>query len=369
MDVLERVREVNAGASLTEERLSGARARLLEGIDAAAASSRKRAGRRPMLLIAGAVAGVAAVTATVVVINQPSAAPPRIEAVPIPTVETREPGQTIPKPDPTAGTVVTPPFPGTTPQAGQYLRVERVTERLHYRDSANEVSSWGWTMQSGSSPISALLARDREEQYVPADRTGDWYQTHGPTAERVQLFPGGQEPDEQAAWDQRMPMDAQITGSWSTGGLAGDSFPLTGSMEYYENLPRDPQALLEYLRQRIANWASTQAEADDALLEDMTFTLTSNIAPPDVREAYIGAFASSGLARVDESVDGTVSFEVRREQYNSRTETVLVDESTGWVTEHTVRYDRGDRASEDMVPSGVPDIRTTYTVSIVNSIP
>lgn len=369
MDVLQRVRELNVGASLREEQLSGARARLLDGIDADRAKVQKQTARRPMFLIAGAVAGVAAVTATVVVISQPSETPLRIEAVPIPTIETREPGQTIPKPEPTAGTVVTPPFPGTTPHAGQYLRVERVTEWLHYRNSANEVFPWAWAMQSGSSPVSALLARDREEQYVPADRTGDWYQTHGPIAERVQLFPGGQGSDEQAAWDQRMPMEPQITESWSTGGLAGDSLPLTGSTEYYADLPRDPEALLDYLRLKIAGWASTQAEADDALLEDLTFTLTSNVAPADIREAYIGAFALSGLARVDESVDGTVSFHVRREQYNPRTETVSVDEATGWATEHIVRYDRGNRASEDMVPPEVPDVRTTYTVSIVNSVP
>ena len=370
MDVFERVREVNTSASLTDDRVAAARARLLSGIDESRERNRRRLAHRT-LLIAGAVATTAAVATAVVVFTQETAPPPRVEAIPTPTPTATPQPQASPSPQPsaTSGTGTTEPFPGTTPQAGQYLHIVSVTERLHYRSSSGEVFPWAWTTQSSSPPVSALLARDHDEQYVPADRSGDWYQAHGPTAEKVTLFPGVQGPDEEQRWNTLMPMDGKVGETWSTGGLAGDAFPPVGSTEYYADLPREPHALLDHLRTVVGTWTSGQEETDDALLENMTSTLLSNFAPADVREAYMGALTLSGLARTTPSDDGTVSFEVRREQYSPRTETMLVDETTGWVTVHTVRYDRESGASGDMVPADVPDIRTTYTVSLVNSGP
>ncbi|MFB8190942.1 hypothetical protein ACFC14_16615 [Microbacterium sp. NPDC055988] len=368
MDVFERVREVNTSASLTDDRVAAARARLLSGIDESREQNRRRLALRT-LLIAGTVAATAAVATAVVVFTQETAPPPRVEAIPTPTVTPQQPATPSPQPSPTSGTGATEPFPGTTPQAGQYLRIVGVTERLHYRASSGGAFPWAWMSESSSPPVSALLARDREEQYVPADRSGDWYQVHGPKAERVELFPGVQGPDEDQAWNTIMPEDSTVGETSSTGGLAGDAFPPVGSTEYYADLPREPRALLDHLRAVVGTWTSSPEETDDALLENMTSTLLSNFAPADVRKAYVGALTLSGLAQTSSSDDGTVSFELRREQYSPRTEKLIVDESTGWATVHTVRYDRQAGATGDMVPTDVPDIRTTYTVSIANSGP
>lgn len=367
MDGFERVREVNTGASLTEDRVSRARSRLLDGIHAGRVAERKRLVRRPMFLIAGAVATVTAVTATVVVISQPTAPSPRVEAVPVATGDPRTPGETIPRPESTAGAVVTEPFPGTTPQAGQYLRVESDIERLHYRDAQGV--AFNWTSYQGTPPSSALLTRDRMQLYVPADRAADWYNEQGPFSERVQYFPEEQSPADESAWEVSLPTQPEVNGGWSTGGLGGDAFPIVGSTAYYDAIPRDPQALLDGLRVKISGWTSTQHEADDALLEHLTFDLLLNIAPADVREAYIGALSLSSLVQTDSTGDGTIRFQFRRDLYHPRTETISVDAATGWVTEHDVRYDRPDGAESDMVPTSVPDIRTRYTVSIVNSAP
>lgn len=367
MDVFERVRDVNAGASMTEDRISGARARLLEGIDASSGVERKRLTRHPMFLIAGAVAGAAAVTAGVVIVNQPVPPKPRVVAEPARTVEPSAPTPTTPLPEPTTGAVITESFPGTTPQAGQFLRVDTETEYLNYRDSQGSV--FNWTSYQGVHPVSALLTRDRMQLYIPADRSGDWYNEHGPVAERVQFFPGDQSPSDESVWDLSMPVQPEVSGWWSKGGLGGDALPPVGSTESYADLPRDPQALLDDLRARISGWTTSPQEADDALLEGLTFELLRNIAPADVREAYLGALALSGLVQTEASGTGTVSYQFHRAQYNPRTETIFVDEATGWVMRHDVRYDRADGAAGDMVPTTVPDIRTTNTVSIVSSAP
>lgn len=367
MDVFERVRDVNRGTSLTEDRIIGARIRLLQGIEDSRSAERKRLTKRPMFLIAGAVAGVAAVTAGVVVVGQLTSATPQVEAIPAPTVDPREPGPTIPKPAPTSGTTITEPYPGTTPQAGQYLHVASVSERLLYRDG--RVMIFPWSGHGDFPPISALLVRERTEQYVPADRSGDWYSAYGPTAERVQFFPEDQGPAGELAWDNMMPVNPEVNGSWSTGGLAGDVDPPNGSVEFYAPLPRDPQALLDYLRATFSDYAPTPAASDDTLLEHLMSTLKSNIAPADVRAAFLGALELSGLAQVDTASNGAVVYQVRRDLFTPRTEKITVDPATGWVTEYWMRYDRTDGASGDMVPADVPDVLTRFTVSIINSGP
>ncbi|WP_156172668.1 hypothetical protein [Microbacterium sp. Ag1] len=52
-----------------------------------------------------------------------------------------------------------------------------------------------------------------------------------------------------------------------------------------------------------------------------------------------------------------------------RTDTVSINTATGWATEYTLRSDRIDTGQGDMVPPTVPDIRMTYSVSIVDSAP
>ncbi|WP_407360389.1 hypothetical protein [Microbacterium sp. LBN7] len=365
MDVFERVRDVNAGTGLTEDRIIGARIRLLQGIDDSRSAERKRLLKRPMFLIAGAVAGAAAVTAGVVVVSQLTAPSPHVEAIPAPTAGPREPGQTVPKPEPTSGTTITEPYPGTTPQAGQYLHVGITSERLLYRDGRVFV----WPAHGDFPPISGLLVREYSQTYVPADRSGDWYFEWGPSSERVQFFPEDQGPAGELAWDNQVPVNPEVIGSWNTGGQPGDGDVQTGSTAWYAPYPRDPQALLDYLRAQAATYAESPEAVDDALIENLIFTIQSNIAPADVRAAFIGALELSGLAQKETTADGKTRYQVHRALFDARTETLTIDPATGWATEYTLRYDRTDGAAGDMVPANIPDIRATYTVSIVNSVP
>ncbi|MGH3690664.1 MAG: hypothetical protein ACRDT7_10950, partial [Microbacterium sp.] len=243
MDVFERMREVNRGAGLNEERITAARARLLLGIDEGRTAQRKRITRRPMFVVAGAVAGVAAATAGVVALSQLNAPSPQVEAIPTASASPRP--QITPTPDPiaTSGPVVTEPYPGTTPQAGQYLRITATEDRLMYMGASEIVYEWSpWA--DPYPPISAVLTRSVTDLYVPQDRTGDWILREGPRNERLQYF-SDVGPGDHSAWDTLFPYLPGIAESRSTGGhLVGGGDGVHGGIDSYAAHPSDPQALL-----------------------------------------------------------------------------------------------------------------------------
>ncbi|MEW2460222.1 hypothetical protein [Microbacterium sufflavum] len=367
MDVFERVREVNRGAGLSEEHLTSARARLLTGIDAGVPAERARRVRRPLFLVAGAVAGVAAATAGVVMLSQLTAPEPRVEAVPVQTLDPRPHGDPLPRPSATSGTGATEPFPGTTPQAGQYLHVTTTVDSLLYRDARVTVFTWPWH-QDGLAPIGALLVRDHSETFVPADRSGEWRGSNGPNSQRLQFFPEDQWPAGELAWDNLFPANDSV-GRWTfTGGFDTEVGPPTGSTEYFAQFPRDPQALLEFAKSFERGYEMVPEQADEAAVITIMDALRSNVAPADLREALISALALSPLVEATPS-GGTVIYRARFQHIDARTDTLTVDTTTGWMSEYTLRYDRTDGADGDMVPTDVPDIRYTATVSIVDAIP
>ncbi|PVE91652.1 hypothetical protein [Microbacterium sp. TPD7012] len=368
MDVFERVRDVNAGMSLTEDRIIGARARLLEGIDAGRAAERKQLTRRPMFLIAGAVAGVAAATAGVVVITQLTAPSPQVEAVPAPTADPRQPGEVLPHPAPTGGTGITEPFPGTTPQAGQYLRIDTVFESLLYRGP--EVSTYQWFYRPTQyPPISAALLRSFSSLTVPADRSGEWVGSYGPSNERIRFYPEDQGPGGEAAWDTLLPVRPDIDQWTYTGGIGGETLPLTGSLESYAQYPQDPAALLQYFRD-LAQGDPQMPDVEGSAVLNVAGVLISNYAPAATRAIFLEALELSPRAEVVSADNGIVTYRMHVDGWQGpSTTTVSIDTSTGWVTESTVRFDRADGAEGDMAPSDVPDIRRTFTVSIVDAIP
>lgn len=362
MNVFERVREVNTGVRLSDDRIMGAKSRLLEGIEADVVGARKRLARRPMLLVVGAVAGVAAAMAAVMVVSQLSVPAPVVEAEPHPgpAIDPRQPGEVLPHPAPTGGTGITEPFPGTTPEAGQYLSIVNSSESLLYRDA--RVMIFQWIGHGEYAPIGALLVRDRSELYVPADRTGDWISRYG-QPERVQYFPEDQGPAGVLAWDNMLPPPPETHETVSPGGIGWD----------FAEFPTDPQALLDYLGAQLLGYdgyePSEEARQEFAV-EEIVSTLRSNFAPATVRQTFLSALELSGLAQAITS-NGAVIYSIRFETRGSRTDTVTIDPVTGWVTEYTLRWDRdaGPAAAGDMVPTNIPDIRMTYTVSIVDEIP
>lgn len=370
MDVFERVREVNRGAGLNEERITSARARLLTGIDASASAERKRITRRPMLVIAGAVAGVAAVTTGVVVVSQLNAPTPQVEAIPTATASPRPQSTPTPEPSASSGPVVAAPYPGTTPQAGQYLRIVTTVDQLLYRGPYASTFAWPHNPEPFP-PISAALLRDSSQLYVPADRTGDWLESEGPTNERLQFFTQDTSGGDGVAWDNIRPFRPGVE-SWTTSGgfSVGGGDGLHGSLESYSWVPTDPQALLQLLRdQQLANGASAE-DVEEVVVSILIEELTYNVAPPEVREVLVEALALSERTEVVATNGTVVTYRLRvtATQF-AQTQWISIDTATGWVTQLSVRFDRATGADQDMVPSDVPDIRRTFSVSIVDALP
>jgi hypothetical protein len=366
MDAFERVREVNRGAGLPEERITAARARLLTGIDEGRSVGRKRIARRPMFVIAGAVAGVAAVTAGVVVVSQPTAPTPSIEAIPRESVRPTPQTSPTPQPTPTSGTTVTEPFPGTTPQAGQYLRIVNTTESLTYRDDRSIYTAWGESGLSGVQPVSALAVREVSEVYAPADRTTEWSGRYG-SEERIAYFPENPGPDGVAAWDSLLP-PASGAHEWrSFGGIEIGVSPLLGSVEWAAAFPRDPQALLDFARTYMRGYEQTPEQASEAAVDTLINVLRSNLAPADLRQSVLKALDLAGVAT--SKADGLVTYRMVYEHMDHRTDTISIDTTTGWAAEYSLRSDRVDAGPREMVPQTVPDIRMTFSVSIVDSAP
>ncbi|MFJ3471379.1 hypothetical protein ACIPJ1_00430 [Microbacterium maritypicum] len=366
MDVFERVREVNRGAGLNDERITEARARLLTGIDADTSAERRRTTRRPMFVIAGAMAGVAAATAGVVLISQMDAPSPQVEAVPQETALPTPRSTPAPKPSTTSGTTVTEPFPGTTPQTGQHLRIVNTTESIVYRDDQSVFAAWGESGLRGRQPVSALMFREVSEVNMPADRTTEWSGRFD-GEERVAYFPGNPGPDGVAAWDALLP-PAQGGREWtSAGGFEGDASPRRGSAEWSAAFPRDPYALLEFARTYMRAYEQTPAQANEAAVSTLVDVLRSNVAPADLRQSVLHALDLAGVPA--STANGIETYRIRYEHIDRRTDTVSIDTATGWATEYTLRSDRVDAGPGDMVPQTVPDIRMTYSVSIVDSAP
>ncbi|MFJ6531007.1 hypothetical protein [Microbacterium sp. NPDC091662] len=366
MDVFERVREVNRGAGLTEERITAARARLLIGIDEGRSAERKRITRRPMFVIAGAVAGVAAATAGVVVVNQLTAPNPRVEAVRPETV--RPTPQTSPTPQaaPTSGASVTEPFPGTTPEAGQYLKIVTTDDRLLYLDPATSIYQW-WFRPEEHQPTTAAVLRERHELYVPGDRTGEWISQFGPSNEKTWLYPESQ--DSLRLWNNVAPYRAEIYESSYVGGFGDGEMPIPGSAQWYAQYPDDPGQLIQFFRDKFASGAAEPERAEELMLNALSEELMANYAPAQTRKTLLQALELTGRAEKISVSAGVIIYRIHYSVMSiPTTTTISIDAETGWVTEFTSRVDRGGN-EDGIVPANIPDIRKTFTVSIVDSLP
>ncbi|SFR31920.1 hypothetical protein SAMN04488591_0116 [Microbacterium azadirachtae] len=371
MDVFERVRDVNTGVELTLEQMSKARSLLLTGIEERADVARKRSARRPLYLIAGGVVGVAAVTAAVLVVNHSAAPAPRVEAVRAPSASpVPSPATSTPEPTPSlgrgAGTSVVEPFPGTTPQAGQYLEITSTDESLVYRgqaDSEVQYSHWSGEIP----PVAAVLLRSVDRLYVPGDRTAEWVGRTGPVNERVRIYPDGTPADPLIGG--MFPYREDVQGWTNPGGIGGEVQPLQGSLGWAAQYPNDPQALLQYLRDRASARGMVGEAGEQAVANDIIGVLLTNYAPAQTRATFIKALDLTGRAQISSTAGTLVTRSVHlTELYDGpRTVAVTIDSATGWVVEYDERWDHD--GSGGVVPSEVPGVHRSFTVTIVDGLP
>ncbi|MEV4775139.1 hypothetical protein [Microbacterium sp. LWH12-1.2] len=377
MDVLERVRDVNAGAEIAEEHYTRSRSLLLEGIDESISSARRRAARRPMFLIAGAVAGVAAATVGVVIVNQLTAVVPQVEANPVETADPRRPGGVLtPAPAPTPATPTevlraaanaAASFAAPQLQPGQYLRREWTTEEIILY---SELGAGGWGMGgSHQTATSAWQLRHGGVMYIPEDLSASWY-AEG-TAIRVGDTYGDQvEADEQSRRDlATLPGERPLEPFTKFAPWDG-----VGEVEtldvFFASMPRDPDELITWVQE----FAGTDQPgwADGKVGWFFIDMLSYNVGPADLRAAMYRALSLLPGSTVSDEVDGvrTITFDsqlalAEATEFASYRMTISIEMSTGTVLETSERAEAGI----GVVPTDVPDVRTRYTTSIVDSLP
>lgn len=368
MDVFERVREVNAGVSLTETRLSDARARLLKGIDGTRTIARKRIARRPMFVIAGATAA-AAVTVIVLVTNGPSTPAHEVETLP-----TREPGPVLqpsvtpeptiaPTPAPMAATTVlagaatvTGDDEGPVAGAGQYLRIHHEIRNLKLYSLQDQVNS------NRAQATAAWVSASSQTWYIPADRTGEWVQVLNPDLQVVELF-GGEAGTRSQEWLDHFswhvePMVLRYQGGSQVGTPVPDQ-----TYVHYAEMPRDPVALL--------SWTKAYLQGGESGAEDLWAArflmdeLQQGSAPGDLRAAMYRALSLIPGASITGTEGDIVTLSFSDPSLTDRSYSMSIDTRTAQVVRTTVND--GPRGA--LVPDSVPDHELTTTVSVVDEAP
>ena len=128
------------------------------------------------------------------------------------------------------------------------------------------------------------------------------------------------------------------------------------------------------------SWVRNQVEPDRPGGEDFKVgwtligLLSYNAGPPDVRAMMYRALSLLPGSTVGEEQAGgarTLSFDSRFGWASDPSDssltrfTVTIDMATGDIRETTYTSDVG----EGVIPAGVPDSRTVYTVSVVDGLP
>lgn len=367
MDILESVREVNVGAGLDTQRISRARGRVLNGIDEHRGRERKKLARRSLIVV-GAVTGAAVVAATVIIVNQPVEQPPRVEAVP-PTVTPAPtpPEPTTPAPEPlTAVSVLSAAARASAldvfhgPAQGQYLKIERETNDLVLYGATNPDSLFD---ASRADAVAAWTVRSHWTIFVPADRSGEWIQEFANDSQFTAFYGDAAEARAQE-WlgsGSGQPFFQRTPGGL---GEPGPGEPSRASDAYYAEFPRDPAALLEWIR--TTNGATDGSEQSvgtvtEALLQELEY----DTAPADLRAAMYEALAllpNATVAGVDGDIT-TISFSANAGRWVRKD--ISIDMTTGLVVGSSIRQDSGS----GIVPDDVPDISTKISVSVVDSAP
>ncbi|KQR38050.1 hypothetical protein [Microbacterium sp. Leaf159] len=367
MDVFERVRDVNAGLTLTEDRVSAARLRLLQGIDDSRNAERKRLARRPMFVIAGAVTGVAAVTAGVVVVGQMTAPSPQVEAIPTfaptppPSPSTGDPFEraTVASVlESAAGATVAGGALEAAP--GQYLRVEHQTTQLVLYQPTDQYTKWDATRASATA---AWTASGTYFTYIPGDRSQEWVTLFEPKTTIGQTFGAGA--DALATEWLGTTLQEQIIDRHA-GGIDDGSDPQTGSDAYYAQIPRDPQQLLDWYRTfMIGDVLDEDSQIASMIIQE----LQRNAAPADLRAAMLLALRAMPNGKIV-SVDGSLvtlefSFTWTSDRFDSWTDTLTVDTSSGFVSASS----RTLGSEGTLVPAAVPNFSVVTSISIVDDAP
>ncbi len=290
MELMERVREIGADAApLTDAELDAALQPLLREIAREERVGSSAGMRRRWIGGSALVGGLAAAALVVGVVVVPATAPTASAADVL---------------EQAAEVTLTTEAVSAAP--GQYIRIQEIaTSRLGWTADGDDPDGGWWDSRSSDTQATVVETRSL---YVPADRADDWVRDYDESFEILEVSG----PDAVRA---RPVLFATRTGS----GLGVEVYPgglfnepeltlrgvhsprhVDGLQCYYDEMPRDPAALVEWADEY--EWTSSSSCPPPRFTEPDDF----NLAPPDLRAAMFRALALTEGARVVK-VNGDVS--------------------------------------------------------------
>lgn len=359
MSLMERVREIGADeAQMSDESIRMARTALTREIARSRRPERLRRTRRRWTGI-GIGSLAAGVAATAIVVGS-VVAPVRVADAAAAEVLEQAAQVTVNAQD-------------TTLLPGQYLRVDEQSEFLQFwrEDWADDEDENTFAFNaSREGADAAVLVREARTLYVPADRAADWYYDWG-TIDVAQSFgeSGLRAADEWASWPGATPRE---NGSIETlpagqflatdGDTPNQPYLADSYRPYYGEMPREPQALLNWLR---SGSGMGGAEADQWLVAGLSDPSKINLMPADLRASFFRAMAlipGFDVVDVDDDDDDDVTT-LRYAVPGHRMTSIELDTGQGLIESISESYGAGG------VTGATPESLTRVSISVVDSAP
>lgn len=254
-------------------------------------------------------------------------------------------------------------------EPGQFLAVSTNFTRIQLWDA-----DAGFTVADRADADAALAITQPVIRYVPADRNADWIverkvdiisESHGDPA-AVVAADGMLAASRDIAGISRFPAGERVAGT----DAAGDPirYHLDGR-DFYEGMPEEPEALIDWWEQRYADENEPGGFAH-FFIETVTDSGSFNLAPASVRSAMLGAFASITGMTV-KGVEGAVTtftYDRGTAQEPSMLEFAL-DTKRGYIVSITDRGSAVGNTDADLDGAPTWQNRTESTVRIVDSAP
>ncbi|WP_152642344.1 hypothetical protein [Microbacterium sp. SA39] len=306
----------------------------------------------------------AAVTAGVLVVGNLTAPMTGGGIEAIPTVAPKPSAEPSPEPTVEPLTVqsvlsgaanTTASYPAPVAGPGQYLMIDHQSQQLvlyapgDLNPSRAEATA-GWTVTSSYTT------------YIPANRSDEWVEVFRPDRQIVDLF--GEEAGVQSqAWlEQFSGMTDPIIRRYE-GGLPNVTDVPFGSDAHYAQLPRDPAALIDWIRDY--SGATAGPDSDAMVVGFLIQELQLNAAPADLRPAMYQALSMMPNGVVLGTVGNVVTLSFPTYAANERWDSISIDTSTALVTSSSFTLGSGGT----IVPDGVPNHLVSQTVTVVDDAP
>lgn len=247
------------------------------------------------------------------------------------------------------------------PSAGQYLRIDEVSEHLVKHGAEHGVSD----LMGRDQVDAAWVASTRSTMYVPSDLHGDWLIGPSDGWDIIGYYGDGAETYAQEWLDSTDPVSDEY---FMTGGPIGNWRGGGGSVlaDYLDTLPMDADALLEQLSSQPGDTSDPQ-KVGWALIHLLSF----NVGSAELRSVMYEALSRlSGFELTSVDADrATILFHTlpggASDPISERWQTATIDLRTGVVSEYTDRF----AGPSPILPDSVLDERSTFTVSVVDEIP